>query len=44
MQTSLTWLGRLAGEPTEGDWRKLLDVYGSLLRGWLARSRVAAAD
>ena len=44
MQTSLTWLGRLAGEPTEGDWKKLLDVYGSLLRGWLARTGVAAAD
>lgn len=44
MQTSLTWLGRLAGDPTEGDWRRLLDVYGSLLRGWLARSGVPRAD
>ena len=44
METSLTWLGRLAGSATEGDWKQLLDVYGSLLRGWLARSGVAAAD
>lgn len=44
METSLTWLGRLTGSPTEGDWKQLLDVYGALLRGWLARSGVAAAD
>ena len=44
MQTSLTWLGRLTGDPTEGDWKRLLDVYGSLLRSWLTRSGVAAAD
>ena len=44
METSLTWLGRLAGAPTEGDWKQLLDGYGPLLHGWLARSGVAAAD
>jgi RNA polymerase sigma-70 factor (ECF subfamily) len=44
VETSLTWLGRLTGSPTEGDWRQLLDAYGPLLRGWLARSGVAAAD
>ncbi len=44
METSLTWLGRLTGSATEGDGKQLLDVYGSLLRGWLARSGVAAAD
>jgi RNA polymerase sigma-70 factor (ECF subfamily) len=44
VQTSLTWLGRLAGDPSEGDWKRLLDVYGPLLRGWLARSGVSAAD
>src|SRR5262249_8979133 len=42
--TSLSWLGRLAGDPTEGDWKQLLDVYGPLLRSWLARSGVAMAD
>jgi RNA polymerase sigma-70 factor (ECF subfamily) len=44
VQTSLTWLGRLAGDPTEGDWKQLLDVYGPLLRTWLSRSGVASAD
>jgi RNA polymerase sigma-70 factor (ECF subfamily) len=44
VETSLTWLGRLTASPTEGDWKQLLAVYGSLLRGWLARSGAAAAD
>ena len=44
METSLTWLGRLTGSPTEGDWKQLLDVYGPLLADWLARSGVPAAD
>ena len=44
METSLTWLGRLTGDATEGDWRRLLEVYGPLLRDWLARSGVSAAD
>ncbi|HEX3152602.1 MAG TPA: sigma-70 family RNA polymerase sigma factor [Gemmataceae bacterium] len=39
-----TWLGRLTGDPTEGDWQQLLDVYGPLLRNWLTRSGVATAD
>jgi RNA polymerase sigma-70 factor (ECF subfamily) len=44
VETSLTWLGRLTGSPTEGDWRQLLDVYGPLLQAWLARAGVPAAD
>lgn len=44
METSLTWLGRLTGSPTDGDWRQLLDVYGPLLRAWLTRTGVPAAD
>ncbi len=44
METSLTWLGRLVTAPTDGDWKQLLDVYGPLLRGWLARAGVPAAD
>lgn len=44
METSLSWLGRLVGTPTEGDWKQLLDVYRPLLHGWLARSGVPAAD
>jgi RNA polymerase sigma-70 factor (ECF subfamily) len=42
--TSLTWLDRLVTAPSEGDWKQLLDVYGPLLRGWLARAGVPAAD
>jgi RNA polymerase sigma-70 factor (ECF subfamily) len=44
VETSLTWLGRLTGSPTEGDWRQLLDAYGPLIGGWLARSGVPSAD
>ncbi len=44
MLTSLTWLGRLTGAPTEGDWKQLLDGYGPLLRRWLTRAGVPAAD
>ena len=44
METSLTWLGRLTGSPTDADWRQLLDVYGPLLRRWLTRTVAAAAD
>jgi RNA polymerase sigma-70 factor, ECF subfamily len=44
VETSLTWLGRLTENPTEGDWRKLLDEYGPLLRAWLARAEVPFAD
>jgi RNA polymerase sigma factor (sigma-70 family) len=44
VETSLTWLGRLTGEPTEGDWKQLIYVYGPLLRAWLARAGVPFAD
>lgn len=44
METSLTWLGRLAGDAADADWRRLVDAYGPLLRGWLARAGVPAAD
>ena len=44
METSLTWLGRLTGSPAAGDWKQLLDAYGPLLSGWVARSGVPAAD
>ena len=44
METSLTWLGRLTGSPSAGDWKQLLDVYGPLLAGWLAKSGVPATD
>jgi RNA polymerase sigma-70 factor (ECF subfamily) len=44
VETSLTWLGRLATAPTGPDWRRLVDVYGPLLRGWMARAGVPASD
>jgi RNA polymerase sigma-70 factor (ECF subfamily) len=44
VETSLTWLGRLASAPTGPDWRRLVDVYGPLLRRWLARTGVPPAD
>jgi RNA polymerase sigma-70 factor (ECF subfamily) len=44
VDTSLTWLGRLIAAPSEGDWKQLLDVYGPLLTGWLARAGVPATD
>jgi RNA polymerase sigma-70 factor (ECF subfamily) len=44
VETSLTWLGRLTTAPADGDWERLLTVYGPLLNGWLARAGVPAAD
>jgi RNA polymerase sigma-70 factor (ECF subfamily) len=44
VQTSLTWLGRLAGDATDSDWKQLLDGYGPLLHGWLTRSGVKPAE
>jgi RNA polymerase sigma-70 factor (ECF subfamily) len=44
VETSISWLGRLAGEATDADWRQLVDVYGPLLSVWLARLGVPASD
>jgi RNA polymerase sigma-70 factor (ECF subfamily) len=44
METSLTWLGRLAADATDADWRKLVGAYGPLLGGWLARAGVPPTD
>jgi RNA polymerase sigma-70 factor (ECF subfamily) len=44
METSLTWLGRLATAPSGPDWRRLNDVYAPLLQSWLARAGVPTAD
>ena len=44
METSVSLLERLAGTPGDDDWRRLLDLYQPLLRGWVARAGVAAAD
>ncbi len=44
METSVSLLGRLAGAPTDDDWRRLDDLYRPLLRVWLARAGVVASD
>src|SRR5438034_11422802 len=44
MDTSVSLLGRLAGTPSDDDWRRLLDLYQPLLRAWMARAGVAASD
>jgi RNA polymerase sigma-70 factor (ECF subfamily) len=44
MKTSVSLLERLAGTPTDDDWRRLLDLYQPLLRAWMTRAGVAAAD
>jgi RNA polymerase sigma-70 factor (ECF subfamily) len=44
METSVSLLERLAGTPTDDDWRRLLDLYQPLLHSWLARAGVADSD
>src|SRR5579871_2970130 len=44
METSVSLLERLAGAPTDDDWRRLLDLYQPLLRAWMARAGVPTAD
>jgi RNA polymerase sigma-70 factor (ECF subfamily) len=44
METSVSLLGRLAGAPTDDDWRRLDELYRPLLRAWIARAGVVASD
>jgi RNA polymerase sigma-70 factor, ECF subfamily len=44
VETSVSLLDRLAGTPTDADWRKLLDLYSPLLRAWMARAGVLSSD
>ena len=44
METSVSLLRRLAGAPTDDDWRQLDDAYRPLLCAWVARARVPASD
>ena len=44
METSVSLLERLAGTPTDDDWRRLHDLYQPLLRAWIARAGVSPAD
>jgi len=44
VETSVSLLDRLAGTPTDDDWRRLLDLYLPLLRAWMARGGVSSSD
>ena len=44
METSDSLLDRLAGAPTDDDWRRLDALYRPLLRAWVARAGVPASD
>ena len=44
METSVSLLDRLAGAPTDDDWRRLHDLYQPLLRAWMARMAVPPFD
>jgi RNA polymerase sigma-70 factor (ECF subfamily) len=44
METSVSLLERLAGAPTDDDWRRLVDLYQPLLRVWMARAGLAVSD
>ncbi len=44
MDTSVSLLQRLAGQPTDQDWQRLLALYQPLLRTWLTRAGIVAAD
>ena len=44
METSVSLLERLAGTPSNDDWRRLLDLYQPLLHAWMARAGVPASD
>jgi RNA polymerase sigma-70 factor (ECF subfamily) len=44
VETSLSWLGRLAATGSDLDWQKLVEVYGPLLREWFAHTGVPTAD
>jgi RNA polymerase sigma-70 factor (ECF subfamily) len=44
VETSVSLLERLAGAPTDDDWRRLLELYQPLLRAWITRAGVPAPD
>jgi RNA polymerase sigma-70 factor (ECF subfamily) len=44
VETSVSLLERLSGRPTDADWQRLHELYQPLLRTWLARAGVPAAD
>jgi RNA polymerase sigma-70 factor (ECF subfamily) len=44
MDTSVSLLERLAGTPTDDDWRRLHELYQPLLHAWMARAGVSESD
>lgn len=44
METSVSLLDRLIGHPSEGDWRRMVDLYQPLLRAWCLRAGVPDTD
>jgi RNA polymerase sigma-70 factor (ECF subfamily) len=44
VETSVSLLERLAGTPTDADWRRLDELYRPLLRAWTARMGVPPSD
>jgi RNA polymerase sigma-70 factor (ECF subfamily) len=44
METSVSLLDRLAGAPTDDNWRQLDDLYRPLLCAWMGRTGVLASD
>ncbi len=44
LETSLSLLDRLRQSPDDADWSRLVEAYSPLLRAWLVRSDVQAAD
>ena len=44
METSVSMLERLAGAPTDADWRRLDELYRPLLRDWIGRAGVPESD
>lgn len=43
-ETSLSLLDRLRVSPEDADWTRLVEAYSPLLRSWVARADVQAAD
>ncbi|TXT19579.1 MAG: RNA polymerase sigma-70 factor ECF subfamily [Planctomycetota bacterium] len=44
LETSLSLLDRLRQSPEDADWSRLIDAYSPLLRAWMMRAEVQAAD
>ncbi|MBC7821574.1 MAG: RNA polymerase sigma factor [Planctomycetaceae bacterium] len=44
LETSLSLLDRLRTSPDDADWSRLVEAYAPLMRAWLMRSEVQAAD